>query len=217
LVFSPFNLLTRLVAREDFIIHSRRENSRSHIPTFGWQKLCSVIFLFEQKWYTAKNSGSEFSQSDVPLLSIIEYGNNIISESTGNFLTHVHSVFFVRIFKQMLRYCLVAYPVSLNTSCRYLRSSTGIWRGTSETRYGTPFMTHLVAVWAATQTISINKNCLFVAPNSIMRTDAVAVFGALGLWMRTCSLLSASDNTALDKIWKNQSLLKCTCAILGNG
>jgi hypothetical protein len=31
LVFSPFNHLTRLVAREDFIIHCRRESFRSYI------------------------------------------------------------------------------------------------------------------------------------------------------------------------------------------
>jgi hypothetical protein len=30
-VFSYFNHLTRLVAREDFIIHCRRESSRSYI------------------------------------------------------------------------------------------------------------------------------------------------------------------------------------------
>jgi hypothetical protein len=33
LVFSPLNLLTRLVVREDFIIHSRRESSKSYEGT----------------------------------------------------------------------------------------------------------------------------------------------------------------------------------------
>jgi hypothetical protein len=32
LVFSPFNHLMQLIAREDFIIHSRRESSRSYFP-----------------------------------------------------------------------------------------------------------------------------------------------------------------------------------------
>jgi hypothetical protein len=45
LVVSPFNHLTRLVAREDFIIHSRRESFRSYIRRISVRVLNLFQFL----------------------------------------------------------------------------------------------------------------------------------------------------------------------------
>jgi hypothetical protein len=48
LVFSPLNHLTRLVARKDFIVHSRRESSRSYDLTFS-----SILCLLPSQWQIA--------------------------------------------------------------------------------------------------------------------------------------------------------------------
>jgi hypothetical protein len=55
LVFSPFNHLTRLVAREDFIIHSRRESSRSY--TIQSMQNCHKFSPAQKKFKTAHSAG----------------------------------------------------------------------------------------------------------------------------------------------------------------
>jgi hypothetical protein len=46
LVISPFNHLTRLVAREDFIKHSRRESSRSYVLVLCPDSLSHLLCLY---------------------------------------------------------------------------------------------------------------------------------------------------------------------------
>jgi hypothetical protein len=101
LVFSPLNHLTRLIARENFIILSRRESNKSHVRNrsarfrcvFGSTdgKICSV---FDFILHTAYTEHACALTSILPSLSLIDifYGEHILILVEVNFLINLKAL-----------------------------------------------------------------------------------------------------------------------------